>query len=191
MSIVIQTWIKSKISWSVQISSLNHLLNLVQFQHAIQEELITLIDNENTSRTITNVNEDEIEKEISSDIESEESENLKIESENSVSLVTEKYLMTDALIQNISESNTNINTTLILVKQDIMTNSEEWTNTKKKEIKLSEILSQFSLETHVIDLENNALLITLANDTLSKIVMKNSLIQNILNVVDQELNEDS
>jgi hypothetical protein len=84
-----------------------------------------LIDNENTSRTITNVNEDEIEKEISSDIESEESENLKIESENSVSLVTEKYLMTDALIQNISESNTNINTTLILVKQDIMTNSEE------------------------------------------------------------------
>jgi hypothetical protein len=95
------------------------------------------------------------------------------------------------LIQNISESNTNINTTLILVKQDIMTNSEEWTNTKKKEIKLSEILSQFSLETHVIDLENNALLITLANDTLSKIVMKNSLIQNILNVVDQELNEDS
>ncbi len=75
MSIMIQTWNKFEIFWSIQISSFNHLLNLVEFEHAMQEDYITLMKNENMSRTVKNVYEDEIEKKISSDFQSEKSDN--------------------------------------------------------------------------------------------------------------------
>jgi hypothetical protein len=75
MTRMIQTWNKSEIFWSIQILSFNHLLNLVEFEHAMQEDYITLMKNENMSRTIKNVYEDEIEKYISSDFQSEKSDN--------------------------------------------------------------------------------------------------------------------
>jgi hypothetical protein len=94
------------------------------------------------------------------------------------------------LIENISKRN--INTTLIDIREETMTDIEEWTDTSEKDNQENlKTLNQVSLERHVIDFENNALRTTFANDTSIQIVSKNSLIQNIFNVFDQQINENS
>ncbi len=160
MTVVIQTWNKSEVFWSVQISSLNHLLNLIESKHAIQEEYTTLIESEEISRTTTNVYEDEIKEKISNDFEEENNDDFEDESIN----ISEDFEKNFSILSSITN----------------MTDSEEWTNTKKEEMNISKTLNQSSFESHVIDLEDNALLITFAND-----IMKNSLNQDILNVFDQ------
>jgi hypothetical protein len=91
------------------------------------------------------------------------------------------------LIENISKS-ININTTLIDITEEIMTDSEEWTDTSEKnnQEENSKTLNYVSFERHVIDFENNAL-----RTTSTQIVSKNSHIQNIFNVFDQQINENS
>jgi hypothetical protein len=114
----------------MQISSFNHLLNLVESKHAIQKEYTKLIENEDIPRTTTNVYEDEIEEKVSND--SEKSNDLEDESVNifedieqdfSTLSSTDEHLMIETLIENISKRN--INTTLIDIREETMTDIEE------------------------------------------------------------------
>ncbi len=164
MSIMIQTWNKSEIFWLIQISSFNHLLNFVESKHAIQRKYTKLIENEDISRTTTNVYEDEIEEKVSSDSKKsndleDESINISEDSEQNSSILsfTDEHLMIETLIENISKRD--INATLIDIRKEIMTDIEEWTNTSEKDNqeKNSKTLNLVSLERHVIDFENNAL----------------------------------
>ncbi len=130
MSVVIQTWNKSEIFWSIQISSFSHLLNLVESKHAIQKEYTKLIKNEDISRTTINVYEDEIEEKVSSDSKKsndleDESVNISEDIEQNFSILsfTDEHLMIETLIENISKRD--INTTLIDIREETMTDIEE------------------------------------------------------------------
>ncbi len=163
MTVIIQTWNKSEIIWSIQISSFNHLLNLVEFEHAMQEEYITLMKNENMSRTIKNVYEDEIKKKISSDFQSEKSDNSMNESNITndafISLTTEEYLMSETLIEKNSQFASKHSMTSIteIIMKDFTIDSKEWvTKNEKEEITKSfEILNR-TFSNHVIESSLNA-----------------------------------
>jgi hypothetical protein len=107
-------------------------LNLIESKHAIQREYTKLIKNEDISSTTTNVYEDEIKKKISNDFEEKsndfEDESINIsedfEQNSSILFSTDEHFMIEALIENISKS-ININTTLIDITEEIMTDSEE------------------------------------------------------------------
>jgi hypothetical protein len=97
----------------------------------VQEEYITLMKNENMSRTVKNVYEDEIEKKISSDYQSEKSDNSMNESnitdDASISLATEEYLMSETLIEKNSQFASKHSMTSIteIIMKDLTTDSKE------------------------------------------------------------------
>jgi hypothetical protein len=105
-------------------------LNLVESKHAIQKEYTKLIKNEDISRTTINVYEDEIEEKVSSDSKKsndleDESVNISEDIEQNFSILsfTDEHLMIETLIENISKRD--INTTLIDIREETMTDIEE------------------------------------------------------------------
>jgi hypothetical protein len=105
-------------------------LNFVESKHAIQRKYTKLIENEDISRTTTNVYEDEIEEKVSSDSKKsndleDESINISEDSEQNSSILsfTDEHLMIETLIENISKRD--INATLIDIRKEIMTDIEE------------------------------------------------------------------